>query len=54
VSIAVANQYTDQLSHAVRAAVIGNAGSLIVFRGGGSDWLRWGGKPAFLSADNLQ
>jgi hypothetical protein len=29
---ALANQYTDQLPHAVRSAVIGNAGSLVVFR----------------------
>ncbi len=33
----LANQYTDQLSHAVRAAVIGNAGSLVVFRVGSRD-----------------
>jgi hypothetical protein len=33
----LANQYTDQLSHAVRAAVIGNAGSLVVFRVGNRD-----------------
>jgi hypothetical protein len=31
------NQYTDQLSHAVRAAGIGNAGSLVVFRVGSRD-----------------
>ncbi len=30
----LANQYTDQLSNAVRAAVIGNAGTLVVFRVG--------------------
>lgn len=33
----LANQYTDQLSQAVRAAVIGNAGSLVVFRVGSRD-----------------
>ncbi len=33
----LANQYTDQLPHAVRSAVIGNAGSLVVFRVGSSD-----------------
>src|SRR5271155_2607817 len=33
----LANQYTDQLSHAVRSAVIGNAGTLIVFRVGSTD-----------------
>jgi hypothetical protein len=33
----VANQYTDQLSPAVRAAVLGNAGTLIVFRVGSRD-----------------
>jgi hypothetical protein len=32
-----ANQYTDQLSPAVRSAVIGNAGTLIVFRIGSRD-----------------
>jgi hypothetical protein len=31
------NRYTDQLSHAVRSAVIGNAGSLAVFRVGSRD-----------------
>ncbi len=31
------NQYTDQLSHAVRSSVIGNAGTLIVFRVGSRD-----------------
>src|SRR6202171_1706430 len=34
---ALANQYTDQLSHSVRSAVIGNAGSLVVFRVGSRD-----------------
>jgi DNA helicase HerA-like ATPase len=34
---ALANQYTDQLSNAVRAAVIGNAGTLVVFRVGSRD-----------------
>ena len=34
---ALANQYTDQLPHAVRSAVIGNAGSLVVFRVGSED-----------------
>lgn len=34
---ALANQYTDQLSNAVRSAVIGNAGTLVVFRVGSSD-----------------
>jgi hypothetical protein len=34
---ALANQYTDQLSHAVRSAVIGNAGTLVVFRVGSRD-----------------
>jgi DNA helicase HerA-like ATPase len=33
----LANQYTDQLSYAVRSAVIGNAGTLVVFRVGSSD-----------------
>jgi hypothetical protein len=33
----LANQYTDQLSPAVRSAVIGNAGSLAVFRVGARD-----------------
>lgn len=33
----LANQYTDQLPHAVRSAVIGNAGTLIVFRVGSRD-----------------
>ncbi len=34
---ALANQYTDQLPDAVRAAVIGNAGTLVVFRVGSRD-----------------
>jgi len=34
---ALANQYTDQLPHTVRSAVIGNAGSLVVFRVGSRD-----------------
>jgi hypothetical protein len=34
---ALANQFTAQLSRAVRAAVIGNAGTLIVFRVGSED-----------------
>jgi hypothetical protein len=34
---ALANQFTAQLSSAVRAAVIGNAGTLIVFRVGSQD-----------------
>jgi hypothetical protein len=34
---ALANQYTDQLSNAVRSAVIGNAGTLVVFRVGSRD-----------------
>lgn len=33
----LANQYTDQLSPAVRAAVLGNAGTLVVFRVGSGD-----------------
>src|SRR6266542_2093994 len=33
----LANQYTDQLPHPVRSAVIGNAGSLVVFRVGSRD-----------------
>ena len=33
----LANQFTDQLSNAVRSAVIGNAGTLIVFRVGSTD-----------------
>jgi energy-coupling factor transporter ATP-binding protein EcfA2 len=33
----LANQYSDQLSNAVRSAVIGNAGTLIVFRVGSRD-----------------
>ncbi len=37
VHFALANQYTDQLSNAVRSAVIGNAGTLIVFRVGSRD-----------------
>ena len=34
---ALANQYCDQLSNAVRAAVIGNAGTLVAFRVGSRD-----------------
>lgn len=34
---ALANQYTDQLPHAVRSAVLGNASTLIVFRVGSRD-----------------
>lgn len=34
---ALANQYTDQLQPAIRSAVIGNAGSLVVFRVGSRD-----------------
>src|SRR5262249_50536661 len=34
---ALANQYTDQLPAAVRSAVIGNAGTLVVFRVGSRD-----------------
>jgi hypothetical protein len=34
---ALANQYTDQLPHPVRSAVIGNVGSLVVFRVGSRD-----------------
>jgi hypothetical protein len=34
---ALANQYTDQLPAAVRAAVIGNAGTLVAFRVGSRD-----------------
>ena len=33
----LANQFTDQLANAVRSAVIGNAGTLIVFRVGSRD-----------------
>jgi hypothetical protein len=33
----LANQYTDQLQAAVRSAVIGNAGTLVVFRVGSRD-----------------
>jgi hypothetical protein len=33
----LANEYTDQLSNAVRSAVIGNAGALVVFRVGSRD-----------------
>jgi len=33
----LANQYTDQLSNAVRSAVIGNVGTLVVFRVGSRD-----------------
>jgi hypothetical protein len=33
----IACQFTDQLSATVRAAVIGNAGTLVVFRVGGTD-----------------
>jgi energy-coupling factor transporter ATP-binding protein EcfA2 len=33
----LANQYTDQLPHAIRSAVLGNAGSLVVFRVGSRD-----------------
>ena len=34
---ALANQYTDQLTHPIRSAVLGNAGSLVVFRVGSRD-----------------
>jgi hypothetical protein len=34
---ALANQYTDQLPDTVRSAVIGNAGTLVVFRVGSGD-----------------
>jgi hypothetical protein len=34
---ALANQYTDQLPHSVRSAVIGNAGSVVAFRVGSRD-----------------
>jgi DNA helicase HerA-like ATPase len=34
---ALSNQYTDQLPQAVRSAVIGNAGTLVVFRVGSRD-----------------
>lgn len=34
---ALANQYTDQLQQAVRSAVVGNAGTLVVFRVGSAD-----------------
>jgi hypothetical protein len=37
VHFCLANQYTDQLSPPVRAAVIGNAGTLVVFRVGSRD-----------------
>jgi hypothetical protein len=33
----LANQFTEQLGDAVRAAVIGNAGTLVVFRVGATD-----------------
>lgn len=33
----LANQFTDQLSHSVRSAIIGNAGTLVVFRVGSRD-----------------
>jgi hypothetical protein len=33
----LANQYTDQLTPAVRSAVLGNAGTLVVFRVGSTD-----------------
>lgn len=33
----LANQYTDQIPHAVRASVLGNAGTLVVFRVGSRD-----------------
>jgi hypothetical protein len=36
-ALALANQYTGQLPTAVRSAVIGNAGTLVVFRVGGRD-----------------
>lgn len=31
------SQFTDQLSHAIRSAVLGNAGSLVAFRVGSRD-----------------
>jgi hypothetical protein len=34
---ALANQYTDQLPHGIRSAVIGNAGTLVAFRVGSRD-----------------
>jgi len=34
---ALANQYSDQLSNSVRSAVVGNAGTLVVFRVGSRD-----------------
>lgn len=37
VHFSLANQFTDQLPQAVRSAVIGNAGTLVVFRVGSSD-----------------
>jgi DNA helicase HerA-like ATPase len=37
VHFVLANQYSDQLSNAVRSAVIGNAGTLIAFRVGSRD-----------------
>jgi hypothetical protein len=36
----LANQYSDQLSHAVRAAVIGNAGTLVAERTAADELLR--------------
>jgi len=37
VHFALANQYTDQLSNAVRSAVVGNAGTVVAFRVGSRD-----------------
>jgi hypothetical protein len=37
VRLDLANQYTDQLSDGVRAALIGNAGALIILRVGSRD-----------------
>ena len=37
VHLCLANQYTDQLSARVRAAIFGNAGSLVVYRVSGAD-----------------
>ena len=34
---ALANQFTDQIPNAVRSAVLGNAGTLVVFRVGSRD-----------------
>lgn len=48
---ALANQYYDQLPSAVRSAVIGNAGTLVVFRVGSRDG-RWKDRSRCLCTSN--